>query len=160
MKTITMSCLDDLDIVARIARDHFDKYGKTLVVVKNVEESLSEAQRGLYWVWVGVIAADLGNTKDEQHQYFKERYLLKIYINDPENHPEFVGVAENMRIIKERCPEQYAANRALVLAGVSTLDATKENMAELLKEVENMARSNQIRLPAPPRKGLLPESER
>ena len=160
MKTVVMEKLDDLDIVARVIRTHFDKYGKTCVVVKNVEESLTDAQRGLYWVWTGIIGADLGNTKDEQHEYFKERYLLNIFINDPENHPEFSGVVDNMKIIKERCPEQYAANRALVMAGVSTMDATKGNMSELLKEVETMARNNSIRLPPPPRDGLLPDWEK
>lgn len=159
-KTVIMKALDDLDIAARVIRAHFDKYGETMIVVKNVEETLTDAQRAYYFVLCGIIGADLGNSKDEQHQYFKERYLLNIYINDTDNHPEFIGVVENMRIIKQNCPEVYAANRALVIGGVSTKNATKGNMAELLTEVLTMARNHQIRIPPPPREGLVPDWEK
>ena len=155
MKKIQVKTLDDLDIVLNVSRDLFDKKGECEVIVKNIDESITDAQRGLYWVWCGVIGADLGNTKDEQHQYFKERYLLNIYINDPVNHPEFIGVVDNMQVIKANCPEQYAATRALIISGVSTTAAKKLNMIDLLDEVDGMARSLNIRLPAPPRDGLM-----
>ena len=41
-------------------------------------ESITTAQRGLYFVWCGVIGNDLGNSKDEQHQYFDTKFLLSI----------------------------------------------------------------------------------
>ena len=154
MKKIQVKTLDDLDIVLNVSRALFDKKGECEVIVKNIDESITDAQRGLYFLWCGVIGADLGNTKDEQHQYFKERYLLNIYINDPVNHPEFIGIVDNMQVIKANCPEQYAATRALIIGGVSTTAAKKLNMIDLLDEVEGMARSLNIRLPAPPREGL------
>ena len=154
MKKIQVKTLDDLDIVLNVTRALFDKKGEAEVIVKNIDESITDAQRGLYFVWCGVIGADLGNTKDEQHQYFKERYLLNIYINDPVNHPEFIGIVDNMQVIKANCPEQYAATRALIIGGVSITAAKKLNMIDLLDEVDGMARSLNIRLPAPPREGL------
>lgn len=155
MKIVKINSLDDLDILLRVARAQFDSKGSLDVVIKNQDESITSEQWGLYFIWCGVIGADLGNTKDEQHQYFKERYLLRIFINDPVNHPEFIGVVENMKIIKERCPEQYEANRRLVINGVHLRDTTKQNMMDLLNEVDAMARELDIRLPAPPRKGML-----
>ena len=154
MKKIQVKSLNDLDIVLNVTRALFDKKGEAEVIIKNIDESITDAQRGLYFVWCGVIGTDLGNTKDEQHQYFKERYLLNIYINDPVNHPEFIGVVDNMQIIKANCPEQYAATRALIIGGVSITSAKKLNMIDLLDEVDGMARSLNIRLPAPPREGL------
>ena len=154
MKKIQVKSLEDLDIVLNVSRALFDKKGECEVIVKNIDESITDAQRGLYFVWCGVIGADLGNTKDEQHQYFKERYLLNIYINDPVNHPEFIGVVDNMQVIKANCPEQYAATRALIIGGVSITAAKKLNMIDLLDEVEGMARSLNIRLPAPQREGI------
>ena len=160
MKTVVVKTLDDLDVVLRVARSHFDQHGETQVVIKNIDESITDAQRAYHFVLCGIIGADLGNTKDEQHQYFKERFLLNIYIADIENHPEFAGVVENMQTVKKHCPEQYPAIRKLVIGGVSITDATKANMAELLTEEIAFARDHQIRLPAPPRDGLLSEREK
>jgi hypothetical protein len=160
MRTVEIKNLDDLDILLRVARNHFEKNGQALAVIKNIEESLTDAQRGYYWVLCGIIGNDLGYTKDEMHQTFKERFLLNTFINDTDNHPSFVGVVDNMKIIKERCPEQYAATRELILNGVSTMDATKANMMELLKEVLGVARNHQIKIPLPPRSGLVPDSEK
>ena len=155
MKTVIMKTLDDLDVVARVARAHFDKHGETMVVVKNLDESITDAQRAFHFVLCGIIGADLGNTKDGQHQYFKERFLLNIYINDTENHPEFIGVVDNMMTVKKHCPEQYSAIRKLVVGGVSIKDATKANMMELLTEEIGFASDHQIRIPLPPREGLV-----
>ena len=160
MKTVVMRTLDDLDVVGRVTRAHWEKYGETCVIIKNVDESITDAQRAYHFVLCGIIGTDLGNSKDEQHQYFKERFLLNIYINDPENHPEFIGVVDNMLTVKQHCPERYPAIRKLVVGGVSIKHATKQNMMELLTEEINFANSHQIRLPAPPREGLVPDWEK
>ena len=160
MKTVVVHTLDDLDVVLRVVRAHFDQNGETQVVVKNVDESITDAQRAYHFVLCGIIGADLGNTKDEQHQYFKERFLLNIYINEIENHPEFDGVVDNMRTVKLHCPEQYPAIRKLVIGGVSIKHATKQNMMELLDEEITFARNHQIRLPLPPRDGLIQKREK
>jgi len=160
MKTVTMHTLDDLDVVARVARAHFDKHGETQVIIKNVDESITDAQRAYHWVLCGIFGADLGYSKDEMHQQLKEKYLLNIYINDPLNHPGFVGVVDNMLTVKKQCPEQYPAIRALVIGGVSIKDATKANMMELLTEEIAFANDHQIRIPLPPRAGLVPDWEK
>ena len=154
MKKIKIESLEQLDKAVEIARTYFMKKPPIDVVVKQHSESLTDSQRGLYWQWVRVIAADLGNTDIEQHEYFKERFFVNIYIADPDNHPAFIGVAENMKIVREQCPEQYPSIRQLVMKAVSHLDATKENMQQALREVENFAHGYQVRLPAPPREGL------
>lgn len=155
MKRFVVSHVDDLDNPFRFARDHLGAKGKVDIIVKNHDESLRDAQKGLYWRWVGVISADLGYTKEELHEQYKERYLLNIYINDPDNHPDLVNVVKNMMVVKTKAPEEYPYVRKLVMNGISHLDATKENMQEYLKEVEANAISLQVRLPAPERKGLM-----
>lgn len=155
MKTISVKKLSDRDIVLNVIGEFYDKYSACEVVVKTLQESLTDQQRKLYFTWMGIIGADLGNSKDEQHQQMKEKFLLKIYIADPENHPEFVGVVDNMQIVRLQCPEQFPALRKLVFGGLSIMDATKKNMIDLLREVEALARSLDIRLPAPERKGMI-----
>jgi hypothetical protein len=160
MKTIDMRTLTDLDIVLRVGRDHLEKHGECRVVIKHIEETLTDAQRAYHWVLSGIIGADTGATKNDQHKYFKEHFLLNIYINDPENHPESIGVVDHMQVVKKNCPEQYQYVRGLVLKGVSLKDATKTNLMELLTEEINFANQHQVRIPLPPRSGLIPDSER
>jgi hypothetical protein len=155
MKTVEMKSLDDLDVLLRVARTQFEAHGNLSISIKNLDESLREAQRGLYWVFVGVVGADLGNTKEEQHRIYKEMFLLNIYLHDPENHSEFVDLVENLKIIRENSPEQYPMVRKWVVDKISHMDATKDNMTEYLKEIENHATGLQIRLPAPDRKGII-----
>lgn len=155
MKRIVINTLDDLDIAFQVTRKLFDVKGICDVVVKDHSASITEAQRGLYWTWISVIAKDQGYSKIELHERYKERVFLNIYIEDQDNHPLFNDeTVQSMKIIKEKAPEQYPTLRALVLNGVSHLDATKENMMEVLKAVESDAIRMQVRLPVAPREGL------
>ena len=155
MKTLSMKSLDDLDSILLVAREEYEKHGDRQVVIKKLTESISEAQRGLYWWWLKYIGAEHGNSKDEQHMIFKEQFLLRIYLNDVENHHEFADLVKNMQIIKHKAPEQYPTIRAFVIRETHIADATVENMKDYLKEIEAHARDYQIRLPAPDRDGLI-----
>ena len=155
MKKVTVEKLDDLDIVLRVTRAMFDAQGKIEVIVKKFERNLSSEQRGLYWMWMGVIGAEIGNTKEEQHSYYKERYLINIYIHDTEGHPGFAEMAESIKAIKADNPKEYNHIKSQVIRLVSTTNATVKNMTEYLNEIENHARSLNIKLPMPEMKGLL-----
>jgi len=76
MRKLTVEKLDDLDIVLNVTRAMFDSKGKLHVIVKQFEESFTDEQKGYYFVLCGIIGAELGNSKDEQHQYFKERFSI------------------------------------------------------------------------------------
>ena len=56
MKELEVKCLDDLDIVFNVCQDQFNRHGSVYVSVKKLDESLREAQRGLYWRWIKPIA--------------------------------------------------------------------------------------------------------
>lgn len=154
MKKISVKSLDDLDIVLRVVRSQFEEHGARTVVIKKLTASVKEEQRGLYWRFLSVIAGDIGNTKEEQHRIYKELFLLNIYLHDPENHPEFVELVDNMRLIRDQAPEQYKVVREFVIDNVSHMDATVTNMRDYLIEIENHARGLQIMLPANTREGV------
>ena len=42
----------------------------------------SEAQNALYWMWVNIIAKEIGYTKDELHEIFKAEWMDEF--KDPE----------------------------------------------------------------------------
>jgi len=155
VKKIEVKELDDLDICLKVIRTQFDLKGKQEVTVKNWKESLNDAQRGCYWWWIGYIATDLGNTKEEMHRIYKEQFLLNIFLGDPDNHPEFTELVNNMLALKEGLPERFEFFRNLVIDGLSHLDATVKNMRDLLTEVSNHAAGLDIRLPAPKRRDLI-----
>jgi uncharacterized protein Yka (UPF0111/DUF47 family) len=155
MRTVTVSTLDDLDIVLNVTRKEFDSHGKLNVVVKQFEESLSDKQRGLWWRWIGVICADTGDTKEDFHRQAKERIFLPIFLRDETNHIALVQAVNTMKSIKSQVsPAQYHELRDYIIKNVSHLDATVANMAEALKQLESEAISLQIKLPPPPGPGL------
>ena len=155
MKTITVKCLTDLKAVKLIVKQEFKEHGSRLVTVKKLTESVREAQKGLYWIWCGVIGAEHGNTKLEQHRIFKEKFFLRVYVNDEENHPQYKEIAEHMQAVKLNAPDTHKVLRNFIIDETHIADATKENMMEILTEISALARDFQIRLPAPDRDGLI-----
>jgi len=155
LKTLSLKTLDDLDVILRVARSEFETHGDRRVVIKKLSESVSEAQWGHYWWWTVIIGNEHGNTKKEQHRIFKEQFLLRIYLNDPDGHPEFSELVENMKIIKGKAPDQYPAIRDFVINETHIRDASVDNMREYLNEIAGHARDFQIQLPAPEREGLI-----
>jgi len=154
MKKIEMKTLDDLDIVLRVARTIYEAQGPLDIIIKKHSRDLSAEQRALYWMWMGVIGAEIGNTKEEQHQVFKERFLIGIYIRDTVGHPGFAEMAASIKALKYDRPNEYHSIRAQVLRLVSITDASVENMTEYLNEIQAEARSLNIKLPMPETRGI------
>lgn len=155
MKKVTVENLNDLDIVLNVTRAMHEAQGKLQVIIKKFAPNLSEEQRGLYFKWMGEIGAELGNTKEEQHRHYKERFLLNIYIQDTEGHPGFAEMAASIRAIKQDNPQEYKHIRNQIIDLVSITSASVDNMRDYLKEISNDARNLNIRLTIPEMKGLV-----
>ena len=150
MRTLTIDQLTDLDIVLRVARDLYEKHGKQSVVIKNFDESLSEKQRRLWWLWVGTICVDVGDTKDDFHNQAKERIFLPIFLRNPENHQGLCDAVATMKGIRGKATAQeYAMIRKYIVDHISHMDATTSEMREALKQLESEAISLGIVLPKP-----------
>jgi hypothetical protein len=152
MITVKVKSLDDLEACLWAIREEFDAHGEREVVIKGLKDSLTEAARHYYWIIVTEFAKHDGLSKEETHFVFKEKFLLNIYLGDPGNHPKFQELAENMRIIKQLAPEQYPPVRQFVVENVSHMDATRNNMADLITECLNLAWQRKIPIPEPERK--------
>ena len=55
--------------------ERLDLKGPILMTVKPYKEKRSTAQNSLYWLWLGIIGADLGNNKDEIHAVMAHKFL-------------------------------------------------------------------------------------
>ncbi|MBV5330390.1 MAG: hypothetical protein JZU65_22620, partial [Chlorobium sp.] len=121
MKKIIVNELNDLDIVLRVTRAMLDSQGKLQVVVKKFERNISQEQQGLYFKWLGIIGGDLGNTKDEMHQIYKERFLLNIFVADPDSHQKFCKMIEDLNALKKEAPDRRNSIREYILSTVSVM---------------------------------------
>ena len=149
-KTIIVESEQDITIVSNVCNIWLLKEKKFVVTLKK-EESLSDKQRKLYFLWIGVIAPEIGNTKDEQHTILKREYLLPICLADIENHNHDIlreGWA-NLQIVFRERPELYQKLFNLILEGLSITNASITNMREYLIAIDDMAHWQGIKLPYP-----------
>lgn len=97
--------------------------GRTLEVrVKPYKKNRTTAQNSLYWMWLGVLADDLGYTEDDLHELFKARFL---------------GVEE----------KQIWGDTVYVAR--STTRLTTQQFTEYLEKIEALALQMNITLPHP-----------
>jgi hypothetical protein len=149
MKTLTVSRYEDFAIVKNVMTSMFETLGKLTVIVKKYERDKSSEQNRLYWMWVGIIANDLGYTKDELHMELKRMFLQNIYAADPIKHP---GYAE-MLAAAEQLGRYELINGITRLTSITT--ASVRNMSEYLNEIKNHATGLGIMLPLPEMQGIL-----
>jgi len=160
MKSFPVKILDDMDPIFAYIREEMTEDHPLEVVVKNLKESLIEKQRGYYWAVVVKKTSDHNSlTMEEQHLEFKEKFLLNIFLGDPDNHPGFSELAENMRVVRDLAPDQYPSIRQFVIDNISHLHATRNNMADLLKECLNYAWDRKIHIPEPEYKNVLDKAK-
>ena len=150
-KTVKINSHNDLDILLRVARKFFDEKGPSKATISILQESLSDRQRGLYWMWQRINADDRGYTLPELHYVYKENVFLPVYLADPENHTKLVETVNSMKRIKNGVPEkEYSTLREFVIENVSHKDSTVRNMMDVLKHIEVEAGDRGVILPQPP----------
>lgn len=112
---------------------------KWKVVISEHKPDRSAVQNRLYWVYVTIIGAALGYSKDETHEVFKLRHLVPIMLRDDEH---FNTLWE--RVMK-------AADNGVVKSFVGLLSTrilSKTQFSEYLKDIELFAISLSITLPS------------
>jgi len=110
------------------------------VIIKPVKITRMMAQNALYWAMNTHLEkhSETGNTKDDWHEYFKEKYLVRIYIKKPENHPLLVSNIEIISELMEKGLNKQAGKLwENLLKALSTTEADVEEFWEYLKCVEH-----------------------
>lgn len=122
--------------------------GKPLVVrIDQKEETLSHAQRRLYWLWMTEYGKQRGLDKEEASAFFKYKYLSIIYNRD--NVGEYPETFKVMRELKESGSSGYEPLRQFVSNRMSITEATTKQMAEFLTDIEMWCLKDGVKLTCP-----------
>ena len=122
--------------------------GKPLVVrIDQKQETLSSAQRRLYWLWMTEYGKQRGLDKEEASAFFKYKYLSIIYNRD--NVGEYPETFRVMRDLKKSGSSGYEPLRQFVSNRMSITEATTKQMAEFLTDIEMWCLKDGVKLTCP-----------
>ena len=136
--------------IAYMHRHHADALsdGKPLVVrIDQRQETLSGAQRRLYWLWMTEYGNQRGLDKEEASAFFKYKYLSIIYNRD--NVGEYPETFKVMRDLKKSGASEYEPLRQFVSNRMSITEATTKQMAEFLNDIEMWCLKDGVKLTCP-----------
>jgi hypothetical protein len=117
------------------------------VTIRPYKRDRSAAQNALYWMWLTIIGQERGETKDDMHYEYKERFLVHIFERDD---PEYAEMIEAVREVHRAGmkPEAKLLARQIVQL-TSTTKANTHQFTEYLTDIERDAQKMNIRLPHP-----------
>ena len=148
-KTITIkSAKQHGEALKQVAAITFDPVMQ--VIIKPWKETLTDRQRRFYFTWVGLMAKEFGNTKDELHRILKGKFLFPIMLQHPDDYPRLARLVEQVRAVRAKGLQEEADQIARDIAEmVSITDAKVPHMGEYLDEIYGLAREHNISLPVP-----------
>ena len=153
MKTAVFTIKDHSDITKTMSYLHTNYTkanfeNKPLVVrIDQKEETLSHAQRRLYWLWMTEYGRQRGLDKEEASAFFKYKYLSIIYNRDKVG--EYPETFKVMRELKESGSSGYEPLRQFVSNRMSITEATTKQMAEFLTDIEMWCLKDGVKLTCP-----------
>lgn len=153
MKTAVFTIKDHSDIGKTINYLH-NNYtqanfeNKPLIVrIDQKQETLSHAQRRLYWLWMTEYGKQRGLDKEEASAFFKYKYLSIIYNRD--NVGEYPETFRVMRDLKKSGASEYEPLRQFVSNRMSIREATTKQMGEYLNDIEVWCLKDGVKLTCP-----------
>ena len=147
---VIKSFTDVMRVHAYLGQHHSEAVndGKPLVVrIDQRQETLTDAQRRLYWLWMTEYGKQRGLDKEEAAAFFKYKYLSIIYNRD--NVGEYPETFRTMRELKKSGASQYETLRQFVANRISITEATTKQMAEFLNDIEMFSLKDGVKLTCP-----------
>jgi hypothetical protein len=146
VKQITIETDRDIETLSSLCKTMLTK-GKMSVTIQRHENSRTDAQRRLIWLWNSQIGDSLGWTKDEVHSYMKEHLSIPIFTRD---NPGFSLMIDSVKQVKASGQlREYLNIKAEVIKLISTNDYNVRQGAEHLTDMERFATDKGIRLTHP-----------
>ena len=118
------------------------------VIIRPALSSLSARQMRLYWLWMGVISGHTGYTKDELHDQYKEKFLVRIFET---NDKDYAQMLEAVRQVHRDGKKGTAKHlKVQIIRMTSITDAKTPWMSEYLDEIKlDCITKLQLQLPIP-----------
>jgi len=150
-KTIRIKSNAEIYAIQVILEGALEEHGDVDVVIKKHKNDLSGQQRKLYWMWIGILADNFGNEKDEFHVEMKKKFLVGIYC---EHHDGFSDMVAAVRKVQHDDEETWRTLSAHIIKNISITDANVSEMREYLNLIDRFAVDNGVRLPLPADQGM------
>lgn len=117
------------------------------VIIQEHGKDRSKEQNALYWKWLTIIGNELGETKEDIHERYKDKFLVNIYERD---NPEYAEMIQALRTVWQQGMKKEAVSlRQKIVALTSTTTATVKQMSEYMENIERDAADLAIMLPHP-----------
>ena len=117
------------------------------VAVYEHKQDRSILQNSLLWLWITIIADEMGLTKEDVHNDLKKRLLVPIYERDEPGFAAMINAVRKVHTIGHK--EEAAAMGKQIVKLTSTTGATVKQFTEYLKEIEKDMTGKGIILPRP-----------
>ena len=118
------------------------------IVVREYKKDRSASQHSLYWLWMTVIANELGETKDEIHYRSKKTFLVPIFTrDDPDGYGAMIEAVKSVFKAGLKTMSKTMASQIVKLT--STTDCTVSQFTEMLNDIEKYYITLGIVLPHP-----------
>ena len=118
-----------------------------VVTVEEHVENRSAKQQRLQWLWVTEFSNYTGETKEEVHDRFKERFAIPIFTRDDEGYAAMVEAVKAVR--RKGMNTEADALKKKILALTSTSDFSVKQNTEYLREIEMEAAKAGVSLSFP-----------
>jgi hypothetical protein len=117
------------------------------VVIRVHKKNRSVDQNRLLWEWLTIIGNALGESKEDVHERYKDKFLVQIFERDD---PEYAEMVQSLREIwKQGMKKEAVSLRKRIVSFTSTTTANVAQMSEYLHCIELDAASLAIKLPLP-----------
>lgn len=117
------------------------------VLIRPYKQDRSALQNSLLWFWYGVIGAELGWEKDDTHDFFKKKFLVRIYERDDVDYAGMVDAVRKIWNAGMRADANTLTRQIIKLT--STTTANVDQFTEYLTLIERHAARLGIVLPRP-----------
>lgn len=121
--------------------------GEVEILIREPSKDRSLLQNQLYWMWVTIIADELGHTKEEIHEDLKKRLLCPIFERDEPGYAEMINSVR--KIYTQGFKQDAIKLHEHIVRLTSTTSATVSQFTEYLKEIERDMVGKGIILPHP-----------
>ncbi|MFB6349456.1 hypothetical protein ACFBZI_08485 [Moraxella sp. ZJ142] len=116
------------------------------VIITDKDETRSQAQNRLYWLWLHYLQSQTGQGDADWHLYYKRNLLAKIYARDD---GEMAMLFEQMRTLRHQADYEKTVALPMTKHFLSTTKASTSQFSEYLNQIEVDAYSKGILLPTP-----------
>lgn len=117
------------------------------VVVNEHKANRSVSQNALMWKWITVIASELGETKEEVHERYKERFLVPIFRRDDTEYSSMIEAV--IAVHRSGLRNEAKRLKVEIVRLTSTTKMNVQQFTEYLNDIDADARSMNLQLPKP-----------